>query len=70
MKVMGHSNYETTLRYTHLLNVTNKKEVDKAGSFIKLGDFHKTRNNHSIKTIRKISKWFEFSLPIDCCLLI
>lgn len=53
MKVMGHSNYETTLRYTHLLNVTNKKEVDKAGSFIKLGDFSKNKEQPLYQNYKK-----------------
>lgn len=53
MKVMGHSNYETTLRYTHLLNVTNKKEVDKAGSFIRLGNFTQNSEQQIYQNYKK-----------------
>ena len=34
MKIMGHSNYETTLTYTHLLKKTTDEQVELAGSFI------------------------------------
>ena len=32
-KIMGHSNYTTTVSYTHLLEDVNKKEIEKAGNF-------------------------------------
>lgn len=34
MKVMGHSNYETTLSYTHLLKKSTDEQIELAGSFI------------------------------------
>ena len=34
MSIMGHSNYETTLSYTHLLKKSNDKQVSFAGSFL------------------------------------
>ena len=32
-RIMGHSNYTTTVSYTHLLEDVNKKEIEKAGNF-------------------------------------
>lgn len=34
MKIMGHSNYETTMSYTHVLKKTSDEQVIMAGSFI------------------------------------
>lgn len=34
MSIMGHSNYETTLSYTHLLKKSNDQQVSLAGSFV------------------------------------
>lgn len=34
MEIMGHTNYSTTISYTHLLNDSIRSEVEKAGSFI------------------------------------
>ena len=34
MSIMGHSNYETTLSYTHLLKKSNDQQISLAGSFI------------------------------------
>lgn len=53
MKIMGHTNYETTLRYTHLLASTNEQEINKAGSFVASNDVVKQKEN--IKTV-KVSK--------------
>jgi integrase len=34
MNIMGHSNYETTLSYTHVLSKVNEEQVSVAGSFV------------------------------------
>lgn len=33
--IMGHANYSTTVSYTHILDDTKRKEVEKAGNFLK-----------------------------------
>ncbi len=33
--IMGHSNYDTTLSYTHLLDDRRSKEIEKVGNFLK-----------------------------------
>lgn len=35
--IMGHSNYSTTVSYTHVLDDLRKKEIDKAGNFLDNG---------------------------------
>ena len=32
--IMGHSNYSTTVSYTHILDETKSKEIEKAGNFL------------------------------------
>ncbi len=36
MKVMGHTNYATTVSYTHILEELSQDEIEKAGSFIQI----------------------------------
>ena len=36
MKVMGHTNYATTVSYTHILEELSQDEIEKAGSFIQV----------------------------------
>jgi integrase len=36
MKVMGHTNYATTVSYTHILDGLSQSEIEKAGSFFQI----------------------------------
>ena len=37
MEIMGHTNYSTTISYTHLLDDKSREEVAKAGAFVQNG---------------------------------
>lgn len=51
MRIMGHSNYQTTMRYTHILQKTTDKEVKKAGSFVSINKLRKPQKKKQIKKV-------------------
>lgn len=51
MKIMGHSNYQTTMRYTHILKKTTEKEVEKAGSFVSAKSLRNSKKRIQTKKV-------------------